>query len=155
VNIVVDTMCANAVVGEALRDCGVSELKNYSEVFPEKKVGDSRFDFYLPGSPDIYLEVKSVSMGEGKKGAFPDSVTERGQKHIRELMALKEKGHRVILFFLLMREGGETVTTAKEIDPEYDRLLRDAVKKGLEVFVYAIKVDESGIILDTMRKNFE
>jgi sugar fermentation stimulation protein len=113
------------------------------------------FDFYLPGSPDIYLEVKSVSMGEGKKGAFPDSVTERGQKHIRELMALKEKGHRVILFFLLMREGGETVTTAKEIDPEYDRLLRDAVKKGLEVLVYAIKVDESGIILDTMRKKFE
>lgn len=155
VNIVVDTMCANLVVGEALRNCEIPELKAYSNILPEKKVGDSRFDFFLPGEPDVYLEVKSVSMGEGNKGAFPDSVTERGQKHIRELMVLKALGHRVILFFLLMREGGDSVTTAKEIDPEYDRLLRDAVKKGLEVLVYAIKVDESGITLDQKGKSFE
>lgn len=145
VRVVVDTMSANPIVDEALRAGAIRELASYREVKPEHKIGNSRFDFYLPGKPDAYLEVKSVSMGEGRAGAFPDSVTERGQKHVRELTALAQAGKRAVLLFLLMREGGLTVRPAKEIDPEYDRLLREGVKKGLELLVYGVRLEKDGI----------
>lgn len=147
VRVVIDTMSANAIVAEALREKRVPELAAYGEVVPEKKIGASRFDFYLPGAPEAYVEVKSVSMGEGSRGAFPDSVTERGQKHVRELAALAREGKRAVLFFLLMREGGSTVRIAKEIDPEYDRALREAHAAGVEVLVYGIRLESNGITL--------
>lgn len=145
VKVVIDTLCANTIVEQALRLEKIPEIKGYKEIKREVKVGDSRFDFFLPGSPNIYLEVKSVSMGEGSAGAFPDSVTLRGQKHIRELLELK-KSARPILLFLLMRDGGRTVRPAKEIDQKYDLLLREAVKNGLEVLVYAISVDKENFV---------
>lgn len=145
VRVVVDTHSANAIVGAALREGKIAELKEYTVVQPEKKVGASRIDFYLPGSPDAYVEVKSVSMGVDGDGAFPDAVTERGQKHIRELMALKKQGHRAVLFFLLVREEGKSVRIAAEIDPEYDRLLKQAIAEGVEVLAYGIEIIGSEI----------
>ena len=98
---------------------------------------------------EIYLEVKSVSMGEGERSSFPDAVTERGQKHIRELAALKKSGRarRAILFFLVTREGSTRVSAAREIDPEYARLLEEAREEGLEVMVYGIELSREGIRL--------
>ena len=147
VKVVVDTMCANPLVGEALREGRIPELANLGAPQAEKKVGGSRFDFFLPGPPETYVEVKSVSMGEGAHGAFPDAVTERGQKHIRELLELKKAGKRAVLLFLLVRDACLTMRPAREIDPEYDRLLRVAIGQGLEVLVYGIKFDEEGISL--------
>lgn len=148
--ICIDTLCANQIVGEALREGKIPELAAYKEIVPEKKIGDSRVDFFLPGTsslPDCYVEVKSVSMGEGANGAFPDSVTERGQKHIRELEGLVAKGKRAVLFFLHMREGGKTVRAAREIDPVYAELLEGALKKGVEVLVYGIDVKGAEIFV--------
>lgn len=147
VRVVVDTMCANPIVKEALKAGKIPELAAYREVRSEFKMGASRFDFYLPGAPEVFVEVKSVSMGEGDAGAFPDSVTERGQKHVRELTELARQGKRAVLFFLLMREGGRTVRVAKEIDPEYSRVLRAGVEAGLEVLVYGIELHADGISL--------
>lgn len=149
VRVCVDTSVANSVVEEALREGRVSEVSDWREVKPEATAGESRFDFLLsgPGLPDCFLEVKSVSMGEGRQGAFPDSVTERGQKHLRHLMDLRRTGKRAILFFLLMREGGKEVRPAGEIDPEYERLLREAVETGVEVLVYGTRFDAQGISL--------
>jgi sugar fermentation stimulation protein A len=152
IRVVVDTMSANPIVREALQAGKIAELAEYREVRPEFKVGASRFDFYLPGSPEAYVEVKSVSMGEGERGAFPDSVTERGQKHVRELTALAQSGKRAVLLFLLMREGGLSVRPAKEIDAEYDRVLREGVKLGLEVLVYGIKFQADGITIGAKGK---
>lgn len=142
--VVIDTNCANAIVGEALAAGRVEGLP--AEFKAEHKVGDSRLDFYFP-QLDAYLEVKSVSMGEGLLSAFPDSVTERGQKHLRELMALKAQGKRAILFFLVMREGSSDVRAAEEIDPEYARLLKESVAAGVEVMVYGIKISAQGLEL--------
>ncbi|RYZ93962.1 MAG: DNA/RNA nuclease SfsA, partial [Proteobacteria bacterium] len=146
-HVVVDTLCANPIVGEALREGRIPELTGLGAPQPEKKVGGSRFDFYLPGPPETYVEVKSVSMGEGANSSFPDAVTERGQKHIRELLELHRQGKRAVLFFLLVRDACLTVRPAKEIDPKYDRLLREAVAQGLEVLVYGITFDEGGFTL--------
>lgn len=146
----IDTSLGNTVVGEALRAGLIEELSHYKEIQPEFSVGDSRFDFFLPAQlkhPDAFVEVKSVSMGEGKRAAFPDSVTKRGQKHVKGLSELAGKKKRAVLFFLNMREQGKTVSTAKEIDPEYDRLLREGVERGLEVLVYGIRIEKDGIVL--------
>lgn len=145
--VVVDTMCANPIVGEALREGRILELTGFGAPVAEKKVGDSRFDFYLPGPPETYVEVKSVSMGEGSDSSFPDAVTERGQKHLRDLMALKAQGKRAVLLFLLVRDACLRMRPAREIDPEYDRLLREAVKAGVEVLVYGIRFEADGITL--------
>lgn len=144
VRTVVDTNCANGIVAEALRAGKIDGLP--SEFRAEYKVGDSRLDFYFP-DPETFLEVKSVSMGEGAASAFPDAVTERGQKHIRELLALRKQGKRAILFFLITREGSLVMRPAHEIDPEYARLLKEAVDQGLEVMVYGIELSRDGIEL--------
>lgn len=144
VKVVIDTNCANAIVAEALRAGRIPGLP--MDFKAEHKVGDSRLDFYFP-SIDAYLEVKSVSMGEGVDSAFPDSVTERGQKHIRQLMKLKAEGKRAILFFLVTREGSSRMRAAHEIDPEYARLLKVAMENGLEVMVYGLKVGDDGLEL--------
>lgn len=137
VKVCVDTSLGNPLVAEALPE--LPEFAGYEEVIPEYTVGDSRFDFLLrKGNEECFVEVKSVSMGEGKKGLFPDSVTVRGQKHVKGLTELVGMNKRAVLFFLNMRVGGIEVSTAKEIDPDYDRFLRDGMRKGLEVLSYSI-----------------
>lgn len=147
VRVMVDTNSANGIVAEALAQGRIPELAAAGPARAEYKVGDSRLDFFLPGPPQTFVEVKSVSMGEGAAGAFPDSVTERGQKHLRELTSLARQGHRAVLLFLLARDGGESVRPAREIDPEYDRLLREAVAAGVEVLVYGTELGRDGFVL--------
>lgn len=153
VRVVIDTGCANAIVAQALRKGLIPELPG--DFRAEHKVGDSRLDFFSPGPPATYVEVKSVSMGEGALSAFPDSVTERGQKHLRELMALRAAGHRAVLFFLVMRENSLRVRAAGEIDPEYARLLSEAVAEGVEVLVYGISILPDGSLTLGARGSLE
>lgn len=137
--VVVDTHVANTLVAEALLAGRVAGFpKDFQR---EAKVGDSRLDFFFPhlGAKGTYLEVKSVSMGEVELSSFPDAVTERGQKHIRELMDLKAKGFGAILFFLIMRENSFSMKPADSIDPEYGRLLREAAAAGVKVLVYGLE----------------
>jgi len=136
--VVVDTHVANTLVAEALLTGNISGFP--AEFQREAKVGDSRLDFFFPhlGAKGTYLEVKSVSMGEGELSSFPDAVTERGQKHIRELMDLKSKGFGAVLFFLIMREDSHSMKPADSIDPEYGRLLREAVAAGVKILVYGL-----------------
>ena len=81
-----------------------------------------------------YIEVKSCTLLEGKQGYFPDSVTTRGQKHLRELMEMVSAGHRAVLFFVVQHTGIQSVKAAEHIDPDYAKLLKQARKSGVEVF---------------------
>jgi sugar fermentation stimulation protein A len=135
--VIIDTHLANSLVAEALT---AGEIAGLPRVFTrEYKVGNSRLDFFFADSAPTYLEVKSVSMGEGDWASFPDAITERGQKHLRELMALKKTGARAVLLFLIMREGVQKFRVADEIDPEYGRLLREAKKAGVDILVYGTR----------------
>ena len=136
--VVVDTHVANALVADALLAGRIADFPR--EFQREAKVGESRLDFFFPalGSKGTYLEVKSVSMGEGETSSFPDAVTERGQKHLRELMDLKSKGYGAVLFFLIMRERSFTMKPADSIDPQYGRLLREAAQAGVKVLVHGL-----------------
>jgi sugar fermentation stimulation protein A len=99
----------------------------------------SRIDLLLSGhasEPDAWVEVKNVTLAEGGRGYFPDAVTERGQKHLRELMAQVAKGDRGVLFFLVNHTGIEEVRPADHIDARYGQLLRQACEAGVEVVAY-------------------
>ena len=131
------TQRTNRVVEEALRNGWVAGLEGYC-VQPEYKIGDSRIDFYLEkGSEKVLVEVKNVTLCcQPNVACFPDAVTTRGQKHLRELLAAKKVGYRSIIFFLVQRGEVTEFSPADEIDPEYGRLLREAVAAGVEALAY-------------------
>ena len=139
--ICVNTLRANTLFHEALHAGIISELAGYSECKPEVKYGaeGSRIDFLLsaPALKDCYVEVKSVTLLEGGgTGYFPDAVTVRGQKHLRELMAIAESGQRAVLFFAVLHSGIEQINVARHIDPHYAALLDQARVAGVEILVY-------------------
>ena len=109
----------------------------FDEVKPEFKISaETRLDFMLKkkGSDKMhFIEVKNVTLGEEGVAKFPDAVTERGQKHLRELMDLMEQGHTAELVFTIQRNDCGTFSPADDIDPEYGKLLREAHQKGLTI----------------------
>ena len=105
-----------------------------------------RVDFLLatpsPSNPreetQCYVEVKSLTLGlEGGLGVFPDAVTTRGQKHLPELMWVREQGARAVLLFCVQHTGVPRVDVARHIHPDYARLLDLAFSQGIELLAYS------------------
>jgi len=137
----VNTARPNAQVCFAIEAGRVPELAGYTECRREVRYGDekSRIDLLLSGhpeQPDTWVEVKNVTLAEGDVGYFPDAVTQRGQKHLRELMAQVARGDRAVLFFVVNHTGIEVVRPADHIDARYGELLRQACGAGVEVMAY-------------------
>jgi len=149
----VNTGRANALVKEGIEAAVVTELQGYEVITAEKKYGEenSRIDFLLTSADrrDCYVEVKSVTlaMGDGL-GLFPDSVSQRGSKHLRELMTMVQYGHRAVLFFCVQHSGIDRVAPADDIDQVYGQTLREAIDAGVEVLVYGARVGPDEIVLD-------
>ena len=109
-----------------------------------------KYFLFIKYKENIYVEVKSVTLGLGKGlGAFPDAVTTRGLKHLRELLEMKKAGHRAALLFCVQHEGIQEVRPADEIDPAYGALLREVQRKGVEVLAYRADIDAQEIRLST------
>ncbi|MFO7982027.1 MAG: DNA/RNA nuclease SfsA [Desulfuromonadales bacterium] len=127
----------NRVVEEGLRKGSIGELGGFA-VRPEYRYGGSRIDFYLEKETEkVLVEVKNVTLCcEPGVACFPDAVTTRGQKHLRELLAARQQGYRAVIFFLVQRGEAESFVPADEIDPEYGRLLRAVAAEGVEVLAY-------------------
>lgn len=139
---------ANKVVAAALALDLITPLAGYATVRPEVRLpgGESRFDFLLSDPGECVVEVKSVTMAMGEgMGAFPDAVSLRGQKHLRELTALASSGHRACLLFCVMHSGIERVRPADEIDPAYGRLLRRAATQGVEIIAWSVTPTPEGL----------
>ena len=129
---------ANDVVEEALRDGHFPSLVPAdAELRREVKIAEgSRADFFMPADGGLYMEVKSVSLhcGDGA-GAFPDAVSARATKHLVELQAAMQRGHRAALVFAVLHAGIDRVSAAAHIDPTYALALRQAMANGLEVCI--------------------
>jgi sugar fermentation stimulation protein A len=138
--ICVNTLRANQLVEEALRKGVISELNNFNLLQREVQYGSekSRIDFLATyhDSPNAYIEVKSVTLLEEDHGYFPDAVTTRGQKHLRELMQMKAQGHRAVLLFAVLHSGINDIAVASHVDPHYAALLNEAVHAGVEIIAY-------------------
>jgi len=142
--ICINTLRANQLVEEALNNNIIKELNGFNELRREVKYGNenSRIDFLLnyEDQADTYVEVKSVTLLEDNKGFFPDAVTSRGQKHLRELMEMVELGHRAVLCFAVLHTGINSVQAATHIDFDYAILLNEAQRKGVMIFAYKVEV---------------
>lgn len=142
---------SNALVREAIEAGRVPELAGYPTIRPEVKYGaGSRIDLLLtaPGQPDCYVEVKNVTAAvAGRVGYFPDAVTTRGTKHLREMSAMVAAGHRAVLVFCVQRGDVDCVRPADHIDPVYGRTLREALAAGVEVIALGATVTLEGIEL--------
>ena len=154
---IVDTALPNRIVEEALHAGVISSLTGYATVRREVKVGEkSRIDLVLEeserGAPDCYIEVKNVTMraddhvelppGSGSLRAdFPDAVTERGRKHLGELMRLVDQGHRAVQLYFLGRDDCDHVGVADAIDPAYGETVREAMAHGVEFIAVRARIE--------------
>ena len=146
---------ANQLVQSAIRDGLVEPLAGYDTIRPEVKYGDenSRIDLLLQDSKkqDCYVEVKSVTLLEDPPssgiGYFPDAVSERGAKHLRELIKMSQSDARSVLFFCVQHTGIQEVRPADHIDREYGKLLREALASGVEVLAYKVRKSNKGFRL--------
>ena len=153
--ICVNTARANQLVEEAINTGKISELTGYKALKREVKYGseNSKVDFLLSNDDDkCFVEVKSCTLldeqfGDGQ-GFFPDTVTERGQKHLRELAEIAQSGDRAVLLFAVMHSGINRVSAAEHIDKKYAALLAEAIAAGVEVIAYKARFNESEITLE-------
>jgi len=149
----INTMLSNKLVREAIESGFVEELGDYSRVRAEVSYGkeNSRIDLLLDdgGSdnrPPCYVEVKNVTLVQNGVGLFPDAVTSRGTKHLRELMTVVEQGSRAIIFFCVQRNDCIEVRPADHIDEDYAHTLREALASGVEALAYTFNVSPMEIV---------
>ena len=151
----VNTHFTNKIVLHALQNKLIKEFKNISEIKPETKFGkNTRFDFLIADKKNkSFIEVKNVTLSR-KKGLaeFPDAVTTRGLKHINELENAGKKNYKIFIIFLIQRDDCENFTIAKDIDPEYAKALKLAVKNKLNILCYDCKFSSKGIKLNKQIK---
>ena len=141
----VNTARANQLVEEALHAGVIAELNGFTALKREVPYGQekSRIDFRLEYPDGVaYVEVKSVTLGfDGSAvAAFPDAVTQRGAKHLRELAHLAREGVRAVQLYCVNLSGIEAVRPAVEIDPAYAAALREAKAAGVQVLAYGVRV---------------
>ncbi|MFL0800773.1 MAG: DNA/RNA nuclease SfsA [Agarilytica sp.] len=146
----VNTLRANGLVEEALRDGVISELASFEEMRREVKINEkSRIDFQLTqGDQQCFLEVKSVTLSfDGLQGLFPDTKSVRALKHVKELISLTQSGHKAALLFCVQHSGVRRVAPAVDIYPEYALALKAAQKAGVSIVAYAADISEQEIRL--------
>ncbi len=143
----VDTSVPNRALRAALQSQSVKGLSGYHTVRPEVKYGEnSRIDFLLEGDGLTYVEVKSVTLSRQPGLAeFPDSVTARGTKHLRELAEMVAQGHRAVMLYLVQRTDCDRFDLARDIDPAYGAAFDAARAVGVDTIVLGTRISPEGI----------
>ena len=148
----VNTQRPNRLVEEAIVNGTLVELGGWENLRREVAYGHerSRADLVLTtGNKRCVVEVKGVSLAMGNRALFPDAVTTRGTRHLRELLAEVEGGGEAALVFAVMRGDVEEVRPADEIDPEYGQTLRRAARGGVKILAYRAELTAEEISLTT------
>ncbi|MBD2310644.1 DNA/RNA nuclease SfsA [Desertifilum sp. FACHB-1129] len=142
----VNTALPNRLIKIALQKQLFPELGDYQDIRPEVAYGSSRVDFLLTGEKTrpIYLEVKNTTWVKGRLALFPDTVTTRGQKHLRELAALLPEA-RAVMLYLINRADCTEFAPGTSADPVYGKLFNEAIALGLEVLPCRFAVSPQGI----------
>ena len=139
---------ANSIAYDAIINGKIKELSGYDFHQREKTVENSRIDIYLANeNEECYVEVKGVTLIVDGEARFPDAPTERGAKHLKELMKLKKEGNRCCVFFLIQHPLGKFFRPNWENDPVFSQTLNDAYGAGVEILVYRCDNQLDGIEL--------
>ena len=138
----IDSQAPNKVVKEWL------ETQDFDAVIPEYTYGDSRIDFYMErGSEQYLMEVKGCTLEIDGIGYFPDAPTERGVKHIRELIRAKEDGYHANLSFVIQMDGVSEVRANVDTHPEFGKALDDARDAGVEIRFFKCHVEPNSLTM--------
>lgn len=144
-----DSQAPNAAAGEALRGGRLKEIGVPTLVRPETRFGDSRFDFYYETPREKgFLEVKGVTLEDNGLAMFPDAPTERGTRHLKELVAAKKAGFAANVLFLVQMKGPTAFCANAATDPAFAAALDEAVKNGVRLLVYDCQVTPSSMAVD-------
>lgn len=136
----IDSQAPNKVAKEWL------ETQNYDVVKPEYKYGNSRIDFYMKkGMQEYLMEVKGCTLEQQGIGYFPDAPTERGVKHLRELIGAKKAGYECAVAFVIQMEGVTEVRANEETHPEFKDALEEARAAGVKVLFLMCKVEKDSL----------
>lgn len=145
----VDARLPGPLFAEAVREGRLPPFSGFTRLEREVRYGGSRLDFrlYGPNGP-LWVETKSVTLVENGVALFPDAPTPRGQRHLRELMTLVEKGERAAVVFVVQRPDAESFAPHAQADPAFAALLAEAARAGVEVYAVRcmVQLDEIRII---------
>lgn len=149
----VNTHLANKLIEEALQNGTIKELTGFTQLRREVKYGqeNSRIDFLLtyPNGRETYVEVKSVTLGfdDSSVAAFPDAVTTRGTKHLRELATLAKQDTNTALIYCVNLSDITAIRPCKEIDQNYAKALQEAHVAGVKILAYATQISPTSICI--------
>jgi sugar fermentation stimulation protein A len=150
----INTSNPNALAFEWVGRGLVPGLEGLTGLRREVKWEDSRFDLYgeMDGSESgadsgrgCFIEVKNVSLKEGDRALFPDSVTERGRKHLNTLIRVKKAGMHAVMLYVVQRMDVRIFSPARMIDPAYGKALDEAIRNGVELFVVQARITSESI----------
>ena len=153
----INTLLANKIVFEALSQKKIKNFVKFNNIKPEVKFSDkTRFDFLISDNKEkCFLEVKNVTLSRKDKIAeFPDAITSRGTKHLKELIIAKQRGFESYILYLIQREDCKSFRIAKDIDEDYKIAFDKALKKGVKIICYDCKISTEEIKLNN-RINYE
>jgi len=147
----INTLLTNKIVLEALKGKKIKSLVEFSKINTEVHFSKkTRFDFLISNNKNkCFLEIKNVTLSREKKIAeFPDAITSRGTKHLKELVVAKKKGFESSLLYLIQRDDCESFRIADDIDKEYKLAFDKALKSGVKILCYDCKLSTKEIKLN-------
>lgn len=145
----IDSQVPNSVVDEALKNTKIQNLVKYNIIQREKTFGNSRFDFKLSNDmgQEYYLEVKGVTYEVDGKSMFPDAPTDRGRKHLLELIEAKKMGFGAGVLFVIQMNNIDNFSPYDDMDAAFGKALRLARESGVDIYAYECEVGENFITL--------
>ena len=142
----IDSQVPNKVVFDAIKSNRIKELENIKVLKREVTFGNSRFDLYFEKDKESgFIEVKGVTLENNGLSLFPDAPTERGTKHIKEMIKVVESGLKGYIFFLIQMENIKYFTPNTSMDEKFSNALIEANKKGVNILAYNSIVKEDSI----------
>lgn len=139
----INTLLPNRLIHEAASAQAIPELRGYTRIRKEVPYGKgSRIDLLLEKDGQrCFVEVKNCTLVEEGTALFPDAVTERGRKHLKELQMKAEAGDRAVMLFLVQGMDARRFEPAWHIDPAYAKTLAESLSAGVEILVYDVHLD--------------
>jgi sugar fermentation stimulation protein A len=144
----VDSQLPNKLISEALKNREIPEFSEYNIIESEYVYDHTRFDFHLNGKQKpCLLEVKSCTLVENGVAMFPDAKTERGRRHVLDLLKAKSEGYRACILFVIQRDDAKIFSPNDKTDPKFGRTLRQAYRGGVEIYAYSSKFINNKVML--------
>ena len=144
-----DSQAPNQMAAEALAEGKIGEIGEVDFLKREVKYENSRFDlYYQKDGKKGFIEVKGVTLEEDGIAKFPDAPTERGAKHLRELIKAREEGYEAAVLFVIQMKGVEEFRPNEERDINFTRALKEAAEAGVDVLAYDCKVQVGKVVID-------